>query len=89
MAGIFGKNNLEYKIVNPYKLAVIKDLMAFDVILWHYSNYSFKDMLMARNILNTLEFHGKKVFPSFNDAWHFDDKLAETYLLESINPSIS
>lgn len=77
-------NNLNYLVVNPYKIGVINQLLGFDIILYHYSNYSFKDMLMARNVLNTLETHGKKVFPSFKDSWHFDDKLAETYLLESI-----
>lgn len=82
------ENNIYYKIVNPYKVGVISELMDFDIILWHYSNYSFKDMLMAKNILFTMEEHGKKVFPSFKDAWHFDDKLAETYLLESINAPI-
>jgi glutathione synthase/RimK-type ligase-like ATP-grasp enzyme len=82
------ESKLDHEIVNPYKNGVIKKLMEFDVILWHYSNYSFKDMLMAKNILFTLEEHGKKVFPSFKDAWHFDDKLAETYLLESINAPI-
>jgi len=45
-------------------------------------------MLMAKNILFTLESLGKKVFPSFKDSWHFDDKLAETYLLESIKAPI-
>ncbi|MEY8861417.1 RimK family alpha-L-glutamate ligase [Tenacibaculum singaporense] len=78
------KNNIAYQIVNPYKIEVVKTLLKFDIILWHYSNYSFKDMLMAKNVLNTLEDRGKKVFPSFKDAWHFDDKLAETYLLESV-----
>lgn len=82
------ENSLSYSIVNPFKVGVISELMNYDVILWHYSNYSFKDMLMAKNILFTLEDHGKKVFPSFKDAWHFDDKLAETYLLESINAPI-
>lgn len=82
------ENNISYKVVNPYKIGVINQLMDFDIILWHYSNYSFKDMLMAKNILNTLEGQGKNVFPSFNDAWHFDDKLAETYLLESIKAPI-
>lgn len=81
-------NNVFYKIINPYKIGVIKELMDFDIVLWHYSNYSFKDMLMAKNILFTLEDQGKIVFPSFKDAWHFDDKLAETYLLESINAPI-
>lgn len=82
------ENKITFKIVNPYENVVINSLMEFDIILWHYSNYSFKDMLMAKNILNTMEYHRKKVFPSFNDAWHFDDKLAETYLLESINAPI-
>ncbi len=82
------ENTLDHEIINPYENGVIKKLMEFDVVLWHYSNYSFKDMLMAKNILFTLEEHGKKVFPSFKDAWHFDDKLAETYLLESINAPI-
>lgn len=82
------KNNLEYSVINPYEIGVVLILMQFDIVLWHYSNYSFKDMLMAKNILNTLAFHGKKVFPSFNDAWHFDDKLSETYLLESIHAPI-
>lgn len=82
------ENTLDHEIINPYENGVIKKLMEFDIILWHYSNYSFKDMLMAKNILFTMEEHGKKVFPSFKDAWHFDDKLAETYLLESINAPI-
>lgn len=81
-------NKLNYEIINPYNNGVVSKLMDFDIILWHYSNYSFKDMLMAKNILFTMEEHGKKVFPSFKDAWHFDDKLAETYLLESINAPI-
>lgn len=82
------KNNIEYEVINPYKINVIKDLIKFDIILWHYSNYSYKDMLMAKNILNTLEDRGKIVFPSYKDAWHFDDKLAETYLLESVDAPI-
>src|SRR5690554_7250546 len=82
------ENKLNYEVVNPYNNGVVNKLMNFDIILWHYSNYSFKDMLMAKNILFTMEEHGKKVFPSFKDAWHFDDKLAETYLLESIDALI-
>ena len=31
---------------------------------------------------------GKKVFPDYNTVWHFDDKVAETYLLQSINAPI-
>ena len=31
---------------------------------------------------------GLKVFPDFNTSWHFDDKIAETYLLQSISAPI-
>lgn len=82
------RNSLHHEVINPYQIHVIRKLLEFDIILWHFSNYQFVDMLMARNILNTLETHGKKVFPSFKDAWHFDDKLSETYLLESIQAPI-
>lgn len=81
-------NNFDFKIVNPYENGVIIFLKEFDIILWHFSNYSFKDMLIAKNILFTMEKMGKKVFPSINDAWHFDDKLAETYLLQGIDAPI-
>jgi len=78
------EHNIEFLIVNPYQNNVVKILADFDIVLWHYSNYSFKDMLMAQNVLVTLQDRGISVFPSFKDSWHFDDKLSETYLLESV-----
>lgn len=82
------ENKLNYEIINPYNNEVISKLMDFDIILWHYSGYSYKDMLMSKNILFTMEDQGKKVFPSFKDAWHFDDKVSETYLLQSVKAPI-
>lgn len=77
-------NKLFYDVINPYGNNVVSELLSYDIILWHFSNYSFKDMLISKNILFTMEKLGKKVFPSIDDAWHFDDKLAETYLLQAI-----
>lgn len=82
------ENKLKYEIINPYQIGIIEKLMASDIILWHFSNYKYEDMLMARDILYTMETTGKKVFPSFRDAWHFDDKLAGTYFLERVNAPI-
>lgn len=78
------ENKIDYEVVNPFQNEINKFLLNFEVILWHFSNYSFKDMLIAKNILFTMEKMGKKVFPAIDDAWHFDDKLAETYLLQAI-----
>src|SRR5690606_24969951 len=38
-----------------------------------------------KKILFALEHAGIKVFPDFKTGWHFDDKVAQKYLLEAIN----
>lgn len=82
------KNNIQYKVCNPFKNNIIEHLSNFDVVLWHFDNYSYKDMLIARNILFSLKELGIKTFPTISDSWHFDDKLAETYLLQTIDAPI-
>lgn len=82
------ENNIDYAVINPYNYNVIKQLEVFDVVLWHFSGYIFKDMLIAKDILFSAKKMGLKVFPDFDDCWHFDDKIAETYLLQSIKAPI-
>lgn len=82
------ENNIEYFVINPYKYNVIKELEGFDVVLWHFSGYIYKDMLIAKDILFSAKKMGIQVFPDFDDCWHFDDKIAETYLMQSINAPI-
>lgn len=82
------ENHINYEVMDPYQLDTIRRLRNFDCLLWHFNNYDFADMLEARSILYTAKAMGVKVFPDFNDAWHFDDKVAETYLLQSIDASI-
>ena len=81
-------NNLHYEILNPYDSDIIEKLKMFNILLWHFSGYVFTDMLIARNVLYSAKNIGLKVFPDFNDSWHFDDKISETYLLQSINAPI-
>ena len=80
--------NIEFEVVDCYDYKIVEKLMSFDVLLWHFANYAYQDMKFARSILYTAKRMGLKVFPDFNDSWHFDDKLAETYLLQSINAPI-
>ena len=56
-----------------------------DAFMWHYHHNQFKDVLLAKKILFSLEHAGLKVFPDFKTGWHFDDKVAQKYLLEAIN----
>ncbi|MBQ2882841.1 MAG: hypothetical protein IJE43_03565 [Alphaproteobacteria bacterium] len=77
-------NKIDYEIIDPLRCDVINELRRFDVLLWHFGQYRYAEMLEARSILYSAKKMGLKVFPDFNDSWHFDDKIAETYILQSI-----
>ena len=82
------ENKIDYELVDCYKSDIIEQLKNFSHLLWHFGNYEFQDMLFARSILYSAKKMGLKIFPDYPDAWHFDDKIAETYLLQSINAPI-
>lgn len=78
------RNNIEYKIVNAYSTDIIDQLKGCDVFMWHHHHANIKDVLIAKNILFALEHAGIKIFPNFKTGWHFDDKVAQKYLLEAV-----
>lgn len=77
--------NIEFKDVDCYADDIISQLKDCDALMWHYWQTSSKDFLKAKRILFALEHAGFIVFPNFNTAWHFDDKIAQKYLLEVLN----
>lgn len=82
------KKCLNYEIVDCYQPDVITKLKGFDYLLWHFSGYVLADMLEARSILYSAKSMGIKIFPCFESCWHFDDKIAETYFLQTVNAPI-
>lgn len=82
------ENNIEYDFVDLYKTDAIETLKKYDALLWHFGQYNYADMLEARSILYTAKKIGLQVFPDFNDAWHFDDKVAEMYALQAVDAPI-
>lgn len=82
-------NSIDYELVDCYSYSIIDKLKKFDVLLWHFSHNSTQDMLMARSILFSASEMGITVYPNFGTSWHFDDKIAETYLLQAIGSSIA
>lgn len=80
---------IEYKIVNCYSNDIIDQLRDCDGLMWHWQHHDPKAVLFARQLTYSLEKSGKKVFPNSKSCWHFDDKLGQKYLFESLNiPSI-
>lgn len=77
-------NNIAYKIVDCYANDIIEQLKDCDALLWHHWQVNSKDILKAKRLLFSLEHSGMIVFPNFKSGWHFDDKIAQKYLLESL-----
>src|SRR5690606_1572808 len=78
------EHNIEYKLVSCYDDDIAEQLTDCDGLLWHHSHGSYRDVLFAKQILFAIEHSGKAVFPDFRTNWHFDDKIGQKYLFESI-----
>ncbi len=79
------KEGVEYKIVDCFQSDIIEKVKDCYALMWHHHHAHFKDVLTAKRILFALEHSGIKVFPDFKTGWHFDDKVAQKYLLEAID----
>lgn len=78
------KNNIAYKLVNPYDSNIVEQVSDCDAFMWHHSHADYRDVLFAKQLIFSLETSGIKCFPDSRTTWHFDDKLGQKYLLESI-----
>ena len=76
------EKNINYKLVDCYKSDITSQLHDCDALMWHFHHASSKSSLFVRPLLFAVQQSGKVVFPDFNTAWHFDDKIAQKYLLE-------
>lgn len=79
------RSNISYKIVDAFDNNIISEVKDCDCFLWHHHHGNFKDAITAKRILFSLQHAGVKVYPDFKTGWHFDDKVAQKYLLEAIN----
>tara|TARA_B100001059_G_C17836435_1_gene588499 strand:+ start:2902 stop:3915 length:1014 start_codon:yes stop_codon:yes gene_type:complete len=77
------ENKINYKLVNCFENNIIEKLKDCNALLWHHHHGDYKDIQLAKPLLFSLEQIGIKVFPNFNTNWHFDNKLAQKYLLEA------
>jgi glutathione synthase/RimK-type ligase-like ATP-grasp enzyme len=77
------ENGIDFKLVNCYSTDIIQEINDCDALMWHFNHKSPKASKFAKQLLFAIQASGKKVFPDFNTAWHFDDKVAQKYLLEA------
>lgn len=80
------KNELDHILVNCYATNIIDLLKSENVthLMWHINHSSFQDLMVFPYVLNSADKLGIKTFPNFATRWHFDDKVAQKYLMETI-----
>ncbi len=78
-------NNIDYKLIDCLDTNIISNIDDCQIIMWHHSQGNTKEILAAKSILFAIQKSGKIVFPDFNTNWHFDDKVGQKYLFESLN----
>lgn len=76
---------ISHKLVNCYDNDIMCQLNDCNALMWHVNNFDYRDQIFAKNLIKAVEEKGISVFPNYNSVWHFDDKVAQKYLLESIN----
>lgn len=82
------KNSIPYEVVNCYGNSFISEIDNYSALVWPYQIYVISDRLESRNIITLAELKGLATFPDTHLGWHFDDKIAEMYALQSIKAPI-
>ena len=82
------RNNIPHKLVSVYDNDIIDQLKGCKALLWHVDNIDYRDQIFAKHLMQALANTEIKLFPNPDTLWHFDDKLAQKYLLEAIDAPI-
>lgn len=80
------QNDIEHLLVDCFQNDILPLLKKEKIthLMWHLNHASSKDLMVYPYVMNAAENMGIKTFPNFNTRWHFDDKVAQKYLFESI-----
>lgn len=80
-------NQIDFITINIYDSNIINYLIVNNVkiLIAHPQFEDFRTRLISKSILLSIEKKGIIVFPNFNSYWHFDDKISQKYLFESLN----
>lgn len=78
------ERGIPYKRVNCYDSDILEQVKGCQGLMWNWSHNDYRDQNFARQLSYAIEKMGIRMFPDHNTSWHFDDKVGQKYLLESI-----
>lgn len=84
------KNKINFILVNCYSSNILNILKKDRVthLMFSITHESSKDIMVFPYVLNAADKLGIRTFPNFQTRWHFDNKVAQKYLFESIEAPI-
>ena len=82
------ERGVAYTLVNCHESDIISQVASMDALLWNWTHASPRDVLCAGRVIPAAEALGLRVFPNTATCWHYDDKVAQKYLLEAIGASL-
>lgn len=76
------EREIRVHLVNPRATDVVEQVRSCDGLLWR-AGYSPEEIRLAKRVLPAVEQGAcTPVFPDWRTLWHFEDKVAQHYLLE-------
>jgi glutathione synthase/RimK-type ligase-like ATP-grasp enzyme len=69
--------------IDGYRSGIVSELGSFDAVAWQLSQDRSLDLTVGRQVLAAAEMMGLTVFPNHATRCHFDDKIAQKYILEA------
>lgn len=78
------RHGIAYRRVNCYANDIVEQLHECPGLLWQWNHLDSAAAVFARSLAISLERSGKLAFPNFDTCWHYDDKVGQKYLLESL-----
>jgi glutathione synthase/RimK-type ligase-like ATP-grasp enzyme len=70
--------------ISAYDTDIMVKIQPYDVLLWNWTLHDPVALTHARSILAAIAHTGTAVYPDLATCWHYDDKIAQKYLLESV-----
>ncbi len=77
-------NNIPYKIVNCLNGDIYKQLENCSALMWNFIHTQINQCLKAKEIIKKLDSNNFPVFPNYSSMNHYDNKIKQKFLLESI-----
>lgn len=80
-------HDIPYTCIDLFSNTVISDIedIKANAYLFHPPFMDIRAEIVAKQVIQALDLAGIKVFPGFKDYWHFDDKIAQAYLFQSLH----